>query len=240
MINGMTALDLAEYRSGIKKGDAVSFSDSEPETAMTRLLRAEYWKALIDEWNRRDAEAAKRRKEEEEKRRKEQKETQEKREIELQVRKKRLEREIKYTSEMQKKLQLYHEPVNEDEFTTKEWDIVYEKMAPLLAKCVFVYRYGVEKEEKRLPGPLVDHYGGSNLIDYLKARNIPVDGDEAGFEELLSKKLPFPEFLSQALLAVLAKFQKDGSEAAPAQRELLEFAIKDDVLQIEIMELVLE
>ncbi|KAJ6028675.1 hypothetical protein N7540_004251 [Penicillium herquei] len=101
----------------------------------------------------------------------------------------RIQREKEYPAEILKKLQLYHEPADENEFTQEEWDAVYEQAAPFLAKCVLAYRYGIDKDNGNLPGSDLKYYGGRTLAEYLEWRDLPVTAEEDGFEGLFDKKV---------------------------------------------------
>lgn len=152
-----------------------------------------------EEWDRRQEELNKKLKEKEEKERAyrekivrehQRSEAMEKARAESNV---RIEREKQYATEIQKKLQTYHEPPEGDTTSDKEWKTVYEETSPFLAKCVIAYRYGIDKAIGKLDGELGSFFfGGSpnrSLGVYLSLRDIQVNGDEAGFENLVAQKV---------------------------------------------------
>lgn len=72
--------------------------------------------------------------------------------------------------------------------TRNWWDPVCEETAPFLAKCIVAYRYGNDRASGRTEGDLGDSWGKS-LRGYLDLRDIEADGDEGGFENLISQKV---------------------------------------------------
>jgi hypothetical protein len=99
----------------------------------------------------------------------------------------RARRDQQFPGEIEKKLRTYHE-LPDETIPEKEWYPVYKETAPFLAKCIVAYRYGNDKAKGRTEGDQGDFWGRS-LVGYFSLRDIEADGDEGGFENLVSQKV---------------------------------------------------
>lgn len=100
----------------------------------------------------------------------------------------RIATDSKFPAEIEKLLYTFHEAPEGDNTPESEWKTVYKQVSGFLAKCVIAFRYGNDKASGKLDEAR-GHLLGLDLADYLARRDIPVDGDESGFNNLVSQKV---------------------------------------------------